>query len=288
MSATQEAVKVKLPSIAELTSSSIPSSRSDTLPLLHQHIASPPLSLSPSYSRDPSSYPPLYFVGSVSYLPEHMQPSTSHLQPTHPPSYHYHSHHPVLVSPVTFPQPYFRPMFYPPPAESAGPSRFVAIAPDQVSVFNAPEVINRPMNECHRCGTTETPEWRRGPNGLRTLCNACGLFHAKLVKRKGAALAAEEVLNNKVFKGKNGRRVCVKGHPGEVKKHNSRPQVTDFPPIAHTEHLPTREDLMHKMPRLVSHSATELPNVAAMSLPGGLLPPSTLGNRSHSVSVLQN
>ncbi|RCK56329.1 Biofilm regulator 1 [Candida viswanathii] len=76
----------------------------------------------------------------------------------------------------------------------------------------APEVVNKPINKCHRCGTTETPEWRRGPKGVRTLCNACGLFHAKLVKRKGAALAAEEVLNNKVTKGKNGRRISIKKH----------------------------------------------------------------------------
>ncbi|KAL0078999.1 hypothetical protein F4703DRAFT_1218963 [Phycomyces blakesleeanus] len=28
---------------------------------------------------------------------------------------------------------------------------------------------------CHSCNTTNTPEWRRGPDGARTLCNACGL-----------------------------------------------------------------------------------------------------------------
>lgn len=26
---------------------------------------------------------------------------------------------------------------------------------------------------CRNCGTNETPEWRRGPGGARTLCNAC-------------------------------------------------------------------------------------------------------------------
>jgi len=41
---------------------------------------------------------------------------------------------------------------------------------------------------CHSCNTTETPEWRRGPNGARTLCNACGLVFAKIVKRRGGAL----------------------------------------------------------------------------------------------------
>lgn len=28
---------------------------------------------------------------------------------------------------------------------------------------------------CTDCGTTKTPSWRRGSDGARTLCNACGL-----------------------------------------------------------------------------------------------------------------
>ncbi|KAK9767496.1 hypothetical protein K7432_002680 [Basidiobolus ranarum] len=28
---------------------------------------------------------------------------------------------------------------------------------------------------CHSCNCTDTPEWRKGPLGPRTLCNACGL-----------------------------------------------------------------------------------------------------------------
>ncbi|PSR90709.1 hypothetical protein BD289DRAFT_207542 [Coniella lustricola] len=30
---------------------------------------------------------------------------------------------------------------------------------------------------CYKCGRTETPEWRKGPEGL--LCNVCGLVYAK-------------------------------------------------------------------------------------------------------------
>jgi hypothetical protein len=30
----------------------------------------------------------------------------------------------------------------------------------------------------------ETPEWRKGPNGPRTLCNACGLQYAKQQRKK--------------------------------------------------------------------------------------------------------
>ena len=49
---------------------------------------------------------------------------------------------------------------------------------------NTPNISNkRPMPnggngdkktpKCLGCGATETPEWRRGPMGPRTLCNAC-------------------------------------------------------------------------------------------------------------------
>ena len=38
---------------------------------------------------------------------------------------------------------------------------------------------------CYSCNRSETPEWRRGPDGARTLCNACGLHYAKLSRQKG-------------------------------------------------------------------------------------------------------
>lgn len=37
--------------------------------------------------------------------------------------------------------------------------------------------------QCFGCGTMDTPEWRKGPCGPRTLCNACGLVYAKIVRR---------------------------------------------------------------------------------------------------------
>ncbi|TRX96455.1 hypothetical protein FHL15_002727 [Xylaria flabelliformis] len=39
---------------------------------------------------------------------------------------------------------------------------------------------------CTDCGTLDSPEWRKGPSGPKTLCNACGLRWAKKQK-KGTA-----------------------------------------------------------------------------------------------------
>lgn len=32
---------------------------------------------------------------------------------------------------------------------------------------------------CAKCQRKDSPEWRKGPNGPKELCNACGLRYAK-------------------------------------------------------------------------------------------------------------
>lgn len=41
------------------------------------------------------------------------------------------------------------------------------------------------VTSCLHCGENHTPEWRRGPYGNRTLCNACGLFYRKAISKFG-------------------------------------------------------------------------------------------------------
>lgn len=49
---------------------------------------------------------------------------------------------------------------------------------------------------CQGCQATTTPEWRKGPTGPRTLCNACGLLYAKMCrKREQDAVAAAIACN---------------------------------------------------------------------------------------------
>ncbi|KAK0661990.1 Cutinase gene palindrome-binding protein [Lasiodiplodia hormozganensis] len=38
---------------------------------------------------------------------------------------------------------------------------------------------------CSWCSTTSSPEWRKGPSGPKTLCNACGLRYAKSRRKSG-------------------------------------------------------------------------------------------------------
>ena len=46
-----------------------------------------------------------------------------------------------------------------------------------------------PGKQCVECGATQTPQWREGPAGPKTLCNACGVRFNRLrssSKRSGS------------------------------------------------------------------------------------------------------
>lgn len=190
--------EIKLPPINELALNArkLPSICPSTSPADYKL---PSLTSTNSVTSSAATSP---LAGSPSVLPSlspkldspSPEPSTSTLPRQLPPFQH-------QLHPMPYYQKYFTPYYTYHPQHLPSP-------PNQK--WMVPEIVSKTTNKCHRCGTTETPEWRRGPNGVRTLCNACGLCHAKLVKRKGAAVAAQEVLNNKVCKGKNGRRVNVK------------------------------------------------------------------------------
>ncbi|BEI86371.1 hypothetical protein CcaverHIS002_0606580 [Cutaneotrichosporon cavernicola] len=82
---------------------------------------------------------------------------------------------------------------YPPPAQydagyghSAEP---VNHAPVSQTRGGSTRPLVRPpgdIEKCRGCGTRESPEWRKGENGVKDLCNACGLKLARAVaKREG-------------------------------------------------------------------------------------------------------
>lgn len=47
--------------------------------------------------------------------------------------------------------------------------------PNPYTSSNSPPVTRC----CQMCFVTESPVWRSGPNGQKTLCNACGLYYSK-------------------------------------------------------------------------------------------------------------
>lgn len=49
-----------------------------------------------------------------------------------------------------------------------------------------------PSLVCTDCGTSNSPEWRKGPMGAKTLCNACGLRWSK----RERALSKFNIVNN--------------------------------------------------------------------------------------------
>ncbi|XP_059657057.1 putative GATA transcription factor 22 [Cornus florida] len=53
-----------------------------------------------------------------------------------------------------------------------------------------PNNINNIVRVCSDCHTTKTPLWRSGPQGPKTLCNACGIRQRKARRAMAAAAAA--------------------------------------------------------------------------------------------------
>ncbi|KAK9459376.1 uncharacterized protein V1516DRAFT_627779, partial [Lipomyces oligophaga] len=49
------------------------------------------------------------------------------------------------------------------------------------------KVLEEREYKCSECGTIDSPEWRKGPVGPKTLCNACGLRWSKSLKKSRLA-----------------------------------------------------------------------------------------------------
>ncbi|EEB06638.1 hypothetical protein SJAG_05242 [Schizosaccharomyces japonicus yFS275] len=77
--------------------------------------------------------------------------------------------------------------------ESFKANRNIGTVNDKVDLHSVNEKLHRNLRKvkgrsqkqliCMECGTSESPEWRKGPTGPKMLCNACGLRWAKQQKR---------------------------------------------------------------------------------------------------------
>lgn len=80
---------------------------------------------------------------------------------------------------------------------------------------------------CDICRVTASPEWRRGPKGLKTLCNACGLQYGKLLKglREKAELPSSAGLHALLRKRCEGRMMRQSGMLGAKKPGQQAPRA---------------------------------------------------------------
>ncbi|XP_075497001.1 GATA transcription factor 7-like [Primulina tabacum] len=63
---------------------------------------------------------------------------------------------------------------FPPPKHSLGKLLSKKPGKKQAQPYGAGGVVSQPRR-CSHCGVTKTPQWRAGPLGSKTLCNACGV-----------------------------------------------------------------------------------------------------------------
>ena len=66
------------------------------------------------------------------------------------------------------------------------PGEHIMEAGARASAKRWTKVTNGKLYICAKCGVQDSPQWRRGPTGPNTLCNACGLQWVKngLPKKK--------------------------------------------------------------------------------------------------------
>jgi len=49
---------------------------------------------------------------------------------------------------------------------------------------------------CSKCGATKTPQWREGPFGPKTLCNACGVKRTRKLRAEQEGTKRRKVLSS--------------------------------------------------------------------------------------------
>nr|QJD20830.1 GATA21 [Carthamus tinctorius] len=92
---------------------------------------------------------------------------------------------------------------------------------------------NTPIRVCSDCNTTKTPLWRSGPQGPKSLCNACGIRQRKARKAMAAAAAAATAetnknlfINDKPTSLKATKILHKKSNNGHIKKRQySKPMI---------------------------------------------------------------
>ncbi|KAH9928389.1 uncharacterized protein B0H18DRAFT_1001097 [Fomitopsis serialis] len=145
-----------------------------------------------------------------------------------------------------------------------------------------------PPGKCHSCNIRETPEWRRGPDGARTLCNACGLHYAKLMRKrdKGAdGKAAPIDLQTLRASTQSARGAEAEHSHSQSSSHHQQSPVIHAqydqqkagpPPPMHQSHHPP-----HPHPSPHPHSYQLMPVAAPPTSHSQMMPPPPPHQQGH-------
>ncbi|KAF9122649.1 hypothetical protein BGW39_009609 [Mortierella sp. 14UC] len=104
---------------------------------------------------------------------------------------------------------------------------FMGCRVDQEPVDHVEEelALNPHQLRCTSCNIVKTPEWRKGPLGPRTLCNACGLIWGKLSRSKAALAKSKQESSAKAEPEKSGTD-AQPGTGGETPKRPAADTIT--------------------------------------------------------------
>ncbi|KAI9021969.1 hypothetical protein DFJ74DRAFT_671279 [Hyaloraphidium curvatum] len=124
--------------------------------------------------------------------------------------------------------------------------------------------------KCEECGKADSPEWRRGPSGQKTLCNACGLRYARKVNKMSK--------NAFPFPGGDMFMPGYMGMGGGMVPNPYMAQMAmqaAIPGLMAT--MPQQLAAMQQLQALSSLQAMAQPGQGPPTLGGGLVPPGPAG-----------
>ncbi|KAF6176942.1 hypothetical protein GIB67_027742 [Kingdonia uniflora] len=87
---------------------------------------------------------------------------------------------------------------------------------DAASLNKSP--LNNVKKSCSNCNTTKTPQWRVGPDGLKSLCNACGIRRKKETSSSlgFSEIEKEKERENSLSEDRNNKNLDAVSHKSQV------------------------------------------------------------------------
>ncbi|KAH3757841.1 hypothetical protein Pelo_10393 [Pelomyxa schiedti] len=110
--------------------------------------------------------------------------------------------------------------------------------------------VDKSQLYCHFCGRKNTPEWRKGPEGPATLCNACGLQWAKKYrsshtegslytpgKKSSGDTISPKSKRRRTGKSSNSRNAVIQPYTTSPQTYMTSPTQTPSPQITDTTYV---------------------------------------------------